>query len=201
MGKDCSELHVGYNMLYRHHIIPRHVGGSDDPSNIKMVTHVEHAEEHRKLYEQHGRWQDKVAWKALTGQIPHEEASRQAGILANLGKKRTKETKERMSVSQKGNFNALGSKRTPNQRLAQSTRTAGRGKNYTDATKYKLSIGMMGKRNSLGSKHTEEHKQKMSVLFSGIPHTKVICPNCGETGGTSIMKRWHFTNCKGRSVK
>jgi hypothetical protein len=58
---------------HKHHIIPRHVGGSDDPSNIIELTIQEHAEAHRKLYEEHGRWQDKLAWQALTGMIPHEQ--------------------------------------------------------------------------------------------------------------------------------
>ena len=50
-----------------HHIIPKHIGGSDDPSNLIELTIEEHAEAHRLLYEQHGRWQDRVAWLSLSG--------------------------------------------------------------------------------------------------------------------------------------
>jgi hypothetical protein len=57
------------NTIYHnHHIIPRHMGGSNDPSNLKRITVSQHAEEHRKLYEQHNRLEDKLAWKMLEGQ-------------------------------------------------------------------------------------------------------------------------------------
>lgn len=51
-----------------HHIIPRHAGGTDDPSNLVKLTIEEHAEAHRLLWEQHGRLEDKMAWKLLAGQ-------------------------------------------------------------------------------------------------------------------------------------
>ncbi len=50
------------------------MGGSDDPSNLIELTVEEHAEAHRKLWEEHGRWQDKLAWQGLAGIIGHEEA-------------------------------------------------------------------------------------------------------------------------------
>jgi hypothetical protein len=43
-----------------HHIIPKYLGGTDDPSNLVELTVEQHAEAHRLLYEQHGNWQDKV---------------------------------------------------------------------------------------------------------------------------------------------
>lgn len=59
--------------LYRHHIIPKHAGGSDDPLNIKLVTLEEHAEEHRLLWEKYGMQEDFIAWRCLSGQISKEE--------------------------------------------------------------------------------------------------------------------------------
>ena len=58
---------------HKHHIIPRHAGGTDNPENIVELTIEEHAEAHRKLYEEHGRWQDMLAWKGLSGQIGKDE--------------------------------------------------------------------------------------------------------------------------------
>ena len=40
-------------MKHKHHILPKHMGGSDDPSNIIELTREEHAKEHLKLYQQH----------------------------------------------------------------------------------------------------------------------------------------------------
>ena len=38
------------NAIYHnHHIVPRHAGGTDDPSNIIKLTVSEHAEAHLKL--------------------------------------------------------------------------------------------------------------------------------------------------------
>lgn len=60
-------------MKHTHHKIPKHAGGTDDSSNLVELTIEEHAEAHRLLYEQYGRWQDRVAWKGLLGLIGHEE--------------------------------------------------------------------------------------------------------------------------------
>ena len=61
-------------IYHNHHIIPRHAGGTDDPSNIVRLTVEEHAEAHRILYEKHGRIEDKIAWKCLSGKSSETEA-------------------------------------------------------------------------------------------------------------------------------
>jgi hypothetical protein len=61
-------------MKHWHHIIPKHAGGTDDPSNLVHLTVEEHADAHKKLWEQYGRWQDKIAWQTLSGQISIQEA-------------------------------------------------------------------------------------------------------------------------------
>jgi len=73
-------------MIHKHHIIPKHMGGSDDPSNIIELTIEEHAEAHKKLYEKYGKWEDKVAWLSLTKQITCAEATRLAQSMANKNK-------------------------------------------------------------------------------------------------------------------
>lgn len=69
-------------IYHMHHIVPKHMGGSNNPSNLVQLTIEEHAEEHRKLYELYGLWQDKLAWKALSGQINMCEASKEAMRMA-----------------------------------------------------------------------------------------------------------------------
>ena len=53
------------------------MGGSNHSSNIVTLSVEEHAEAHRKLYEEHGKWQDKIAADMLSGQIKSDEVRRE----------------------------------------------------------------------------------------------------------------------------
>lgn len=75
--------------MHKHHVIPKHMGGSNDSSNIVELTAVNHAEAHRVLFEKYGHWEDKLAWKALSGQISHDQAIREASSRANKGQSRS----------------------------------------------------------------------------------------------------------------
>jgi hypothetical protein len=87
--------------MHKHHIIPEYMGGTNDPSNIKLVTIEEHAAIHQQLWELLGHWQDYVAWKALSGQITNDQAIRLAVSMANKGKKVvfSEEHKRNLSIS------------------------------------------------------------------------------------------------------
>lgn len=60
-------------IFHIHHIIPRHMGGTDDPTNLIKLTIEEHAEAHKVLYEQYGFEEDRIAWQGLIGIIPKKE--------------------------------------------------------------------------------------------------------------------------------
>lgn len=60
-------------MKHKHHIIPKHMDGSDDPENLIELSIEEHAEAHRILYEKYGKVEDYWAWKGLSGQIGKED--------------------------------------------------------------------------------------------------------------------------------
>lgn len=78
------------------------MGGTDDPSNLIELTVEDHAEAHRKLWEQYGNWQDEIAWKALSGQIKKEDFHneiRRTRMLGNkiwLGRKHSPESRSKM---------------------------------------------------------------------------------------------------------
>lgn len=60
-------------MKHVHHIVPKHMGGSDDPSNLIELTIEEHAQAHFNLWEKFGCIEDKIAWKCLSGRNLSEE--------------------------------------------------------------------------------------------------------------------------------
>ena len=84
------------------------MGGSDDPENLVYLSIEEHAEAHRKLYEKHGRWQDRIAWHSLAGLITKEEVLRQMYDERKgeknyfYGKTHSPETKNKISENRKG---------------------------------------------------------------------------------------------------
>ena len=79
-------------MKHFHHIIPKHAGGTDDPSNLVELTVEAHADAHKKLYDEYGRLEDKMAWMGLSGQASKKEI---ALLGCQLGRKKTDEFLER----------------------------------------------------------------------------------------------------------
>ena len=43
---------------------------------------------------------------------------------------------------------------------------------------------------------TKESNIKRSLTMTGMKREKVICPYCDKMGDVSLMKRYHFNNCK-----
>lgn len=72
-------------MKHKHHIIPKHMGGTDEPDNLIELSIEEHAEAHRKLWEQYKCWQDYLAWQGLAKLITREELVFK--MLSEAGKK------------------------------------------------------------------------------------------------------------------
>lgn len=107
-------------LKHKHHIIPRHAGGTDDPSNIVELTVEEHAKAHKELFDKYGRWQDKLAWKALSGMIGQEE------IIMEIYKNR----KSRLGKNHTGDLKRFG--------------MANKGKKLTEEHKRKVSESLMG---------------------------------------------------------
>ena len=60
-------------MKHKHHIIPKHMGGTDDPENLIELSIEEHAEAHKLLFEKHGKKEDYWAWMGLSGMLGREE--------------------------------------------------------------------------------------------------------------------------------
>ncbi len=106
--------------MHKHHVIPKHAGGTDEPSNLIELTLEEHALAHKKLYDEYGRWQDKIAWQGLAGIIGHEEVvfkaqskageSRRGSNNHMFGKTHSAETKIKISNTKRGRVQPIEEK-------------------------------------------------------------------------------------------
>ena len=72
--------------MHKHHIVPKHMGGTDDKDNLIELSVEDHAEAHRKLFEEYGHWQDYIAWQGLAGLISKEDLIKK--IQSEAGKAR-----------------------------------------------------------------------------------------------------------------
>lgn len=147
-------------IYHKHHIIPKHMGGSDDPSNLVEVTIEEHANLHKQLWEELDNEEDRIAWLCLSGQITNAEAIILAIKKANTGRKASLETRKRMSESRKGEKNGFFGKKHSNENKKR-IKEARLGVKQSEETKAKYK-NRSGKNNGFfGKKHSEETKQKM----------------------------------------
>jgi hypothetical protein len=106
------------------------MGGTDDPSNLIELSVEEHAEAHRLLYEQYGKWEDYYAWQGLAGIIPKQELIREIQKVANTGKFMSDETREKIRQAN------LGKKHKPE--TIEKNRQWHLGKKLSDETKRKI---------------------------------------------------------------
>jgi hypothetical protein len=149
---------VAVRMKHKHHIVPRHMGGTDDPSNLIELTVEEHAEAHRKLWEQYGNIKDYCAWKGLEGTIGKEEIVRL--LMDPTGRVHTEETKQKMSEAHKGK-----SKHTEESK--EKLRQFRTGMKLSEEHKAKISKSLEGNTRMVGKKLSEETKQKLSEAGKG----------------------------------
>ena len=191
-----QRLITGYKE--RHHIIPRSLGGEDIAENIVELTAREHFICHLLLIRMvvntdHRRKMIYAAW----------QQSRPRNYTGLTTTNRTYEIlKKQMSESYRGR------KRLP----------------FSEEWKHNMSLRALGDKNPMfGRKHTEQSKERMSENrigkcvgqdnpFYGKTHSietieKIrevnnrnhMCPHCGKSGASNVMRRWHFDKCKAYS--
>lgn len=87
-------------LLHKHHITPRHAGGTNDPSNLIEITIEEHAELHKQLWLMDRDPLDEIAYLTLSKQIGKEEATIlaiRAGGIKRRGMKKTEDHVRKIS--------------------------------------------------------------------------------------------------------
>jgi phage protein D len=157
-------------MKHKHHIIPRHAGGSDDPSNIIELTVEEHAEAHRILYEQYNNWQDYCAWQALSGRIGQEEILRMKQGAANRGRKRTPEQCER--IKQAAIERNKRWAENPELRV-EANRKRSEAMKGRKKSKEAIDAWRESKANGAGFSHSPETKAKIAKSLEGNQNRKL----------------------------
>lgn len=138
---------------HKHHIIPRHMGGTDDAANIVEVTVEQHALLHKQLWEDLGYQEDYIAWRCLSGQITAQEATLEA---IRLSRQRYKGTK-RGPLSEEAKQNISSAKKGKKINYPKNR------KSRSDEDKKAVSEKMRGKSNHFhGKKHSTETRKKIS---------------------------------------
>src|ERR1017187_8714054 len=146
-------------ITHTHHINPKHMGGSDDPSNLIELTVSDHAEAHRVLFEQYGRWEDELAWKGLAGIIGNEEVHALASAKWNRE-------------------NNTGKKRPNHSEFMKDNNP----KYWLDKKNPDHSERMTGEGNHMFGKTGKDHQNFGTHINLGKPQSKRTCPHCGKSG-------------------
>lgn len=211
----------------RHHVIPRCLGGADDIANIVRLTAREHYVVHQLLVKMHpgdrklahaaqlmttanrfqGRSKNRLyEWlrvrlsKSRKGvsrlSAEHKEKLR----LANLGKKHSQLTKDKIRLTTKGRPGKIPSSET-RRRMSQKRKLhpgsfGMLGKKQTPETRRKIGESRKGKP---GVIHSEETKQILSQKNTGYKHTPEALQKMRESSNKrigvkmnpeSVNRRW-----------
>ena len=191
-------------MKHLHHILPRHMGGSNDPSNLVELTVEEHAEAYRKLYEEHGRHQDKRAWLGLAKIMTGEEIIKEILTAPKSEEWKEKNKKPKKDKSKYfGNTNAKGnagkSKSDEHKRNIAESKI---GISRPDLLGNTHATSLKGRKKDIAHQeainkalNSVEVKEKITASWANRPLVK--CPYCGLEGKQGHnMNRYHFEKCK-----
>jgi hypothetical protein len=83
-------------MKHKHHIIPKHMGGTDDQKNLIELSVKEHAQAHLELYEKYGKKEDLCAYYMLSGKSQDPEFKK---LVCSLGGKGSYNKRKELGVA------------------------------------------------------------------------------------------------------
>ncbi len=199
------------NMYYEnHHIIPKSLGGKNNIENMIYLTAKEHFIVHwllTKMCEDRNSIRKmKYAFFCMVNLVNRNHkrffSSRQFEIArkhnvdankmgnSNKGSKWSDESKKKLSKSKLGNKNRVAKKHSKESKEIMSLKRIGI--TLSEETKKKMS------KSKSGVKKSDETKKNMSIAQKS--KEPITCIHCDKSGHYAAMKRWHFDNCKMKSI-
>jgi hypothetical protein len=185
-------------VTHKHHIIPKHAGGTDDPDNLVELTVEEHAQAHLDLYNKYGNEYDQIAYRMLSGQISVQEATRLSQVEA-ANKRWTPEARKEQSKKYLMNNPLKGRKHTAATKKLMSekqlkTWTPERRESHAALRRGKTVNSMPGASNPRARKvHAEGvvyDTQTECQLAYGITHHNTIRYRC--LSDSPKWKDWYY---------
>lgn len=178
--------------LHRHHIVPRHMGGSDSPENIAYLSVEDHAEAHRVLWERYNKEEDYIAWKALSGQLTKADSTKKAII--NSNKTRVVSEKTRLLIGEKSKgrqskLHYVTSERTKD-KIRQSVKETHYRTDYTKDRRQSYHIMFPD-----GSEISTDNLEKFCKLNKSVPS-----PSCIRTQHHREKTEWTRGKYKGFKI-
>lgn len=180
----------------KHHIIPRSMGGSNNKSNLVILTAKEHYIVHWLLFKIHKNKEMAFAWNRMTHgkssvkryishTFTHARKTHAEYVSAFLkGKKLTEQHRAALSAAKSGKTYAeigrlnspLKGRKVPEaQKIKSSIAAKERNYRHTDEAKEKMRISKIGEKNpNFGKKTPESVSVKISAALKGrnMPYTR-----------------------------
>lgn len=189
-----------------HHIIPRCIGGTDDPDNLVRVSYREHYILHYLLTKMYDSDSLVYAFCAMNHMNVNKysnsrlyESAKKIWIENIKMKPRSIECKNKISNSwteerkeshrKKVSGENHWTSREPKEKVEKITEIMR--DNITDEHRRKQGDSLRER-----YRNDPDLRKKVGDASRGKKKEVVLCPHCGKAGGKPAMVRYHFENCK-----
>ena len=159
------------------------MGGSNDSSNLVLVTLKQHAMFHYCNWKLWNNKEDEIAWKMLSGQITPYEATIQS----------IKNSSRKTCIERNKINNPMWDKNTA-KKVSESLK-----KYWENNPERKKEQSLRSKQINKGKKRTQEQRENYRKSKIGKKHPnsrrRCCCLGCGKETTTQAFSRIHKNNC------
>jgi len=153
--KSLKDSYCTNSGLEKHHIVPKHAGGTDEDNNFTYLTHREHVIAHYLLWRIHKQNGDRIAYQWMNGDLT---------INIGFHGNHSDETRKKMSEAAKG--------RSFSEEWRKKLSEAAKRRIYTEETRSNMANRQFGKKQSAktiakrveknrGKKRSEEQRKRI----------------------------------------